>query len=372
MVSVVIVCAGKGTRMNVNTNKILLPLDGKPIFMHSVDKFKKYTSDIVVVSNKEDYEEIKKYHENVVLGGKTRQESVRNGVKATNFRRVLIHDGARPFVSDEDILKMINLDEDIKSAFLGSKLVDSIKSINGYENLNRDEYVLAYTPQLVDKTLYLEAYSLALLENQEFSDDVTLIQKVKWIEPVLVEGNRNNKKITTNEDYLEAVNNFKQFRIGYSWDTHKLVEGRKLILGGVEIPHHKGLLGHSDADALLHAIAESLLGALSLGDLGSHFPDNDPKYKGIDSKILLKHVYNLILEKGYTIVNIDTMVYAEEPKMKPYIPLMREEIAKILNKDKSSIRTIVKNSNVGDYFAAKELLRKYEVWKKCTLLQNFS
>ena len=107
--------------------------------------------------------------------------------------------------------------------------------------------------------------------------------------------------------------------------------GRKLILGGIEIPFEKGLLGHSDADALLHAIAESLLGALSLGDLGTHFPDTDPKYSGIDSKILLKKCYELVLEKGYVISNIDTMIYAEAPKMKPYINLMRESIANILN-----------------------------------------
>ena len=331
MISVVIVCAGKGTRMNVNKNKVLLPLEAKPIFMHSVDKFKKYTNDIVVVSNEEDYDEIRKYHFNVVLGGKSRQDSVYNGVIATKHSRVLIHDGARPFISEEDILKMINLESSVKSAFLGSKMIDSIKSINSYVNLKRDEYVLAYTPQLVDKEIYLDSYRLAKEENLECSDDVTLIQTIKGIDPIFVDGDRNNKKITTQNDYLDAVEKSQKLRIGYSWDTHKLIEGRKLILGGIEIPHHKGLLGHSDADALLHAIAESLLGALALGDLGSHFPDNDPKYKGIDSKILLRSVYDLILENGYSIVNIDAMVYAEEPKMKPYIPLMRKSISDVLN-----------------------------------------
>jgi 2-C-methyl-D-erythritol 2,4-cyclodiphosphate synthase len=113
--------------------------------------------------------------------------------------------------------------------------------------------------------------------------------------------------------------------------------GRKLYLGGILLEHDKGLLGHSDADALLHAIAESLLGALALGDLGSHFPDNDPMYKGIDSKILLKKCYELILDKGYKIINLDTMIYAEQPKMKPYINLMRESISQILDIDISQI-----------------------------------
>ena len=112
---------------------------------------------------------------------------------------------------------------------------------------------------------------------------------------------------------------------------------RKLILGGIEIPFEKGLLGHSDADALLHAISESLLGALSLGDLGTHFPDNDPKYKGIDSKLILKECYKKILDAGYVIGNIDAMIYAEAPKMKPYINLMRETISELLNIDITQI-----------------------------------
>ena len=121
-----------------------------------------------------------------------------------------------------------------------------------------------------------------------------------------------------------------KMRIGYSRDTHILVEGRELFLGGINIPFEKGLLGHSDADVLLHAIAEAILGALALGDLGSHFPDNDPKYKGIDSKILLKEVVKMMKEKGYKIGNVDTMLILELPKMKPHILAIRESIAGLL------------------------------------------
>lgn len=109
------------------------------------------------------------------------------------------------------------------------------------------------------------------------------------------------------------------FRIGQSVDIHQLVEGRKLILGGVEIPHEKGLLGHSDADVLLHAIAESILGALALGDLGKHFPDTDDAYKGMDSLWMLKQVYHLMGEKGYRIGNLDALIMIERPKMAPHI-----------------------------------------------------
>lgn len=120
------------------------------------------------------------------------------------------------------------------------------------------------------------------------------------------------------------------FRIGFGYDTHRLVEGRKLILGGVEIPHKTGLLGHSDADVLLHAICDALLGAANLRDIGFHFADTDAKFKGIDSKILLRESYRLVKEKGYILGNIDATVVAEKPKINPHIPQMQAIIAEIL------------------------------------------
>lgn len=119
-------------------------------------------------------------------------------------------------------------------------------------------------------------------------------------------------------------------RIGQSTDIHQLVKGRKLILGGVEIEHELGLLGHSDADALLHAIAESILGALALGDLGKHFPDTDIKYKDMDSLWMLKQVYKIMVEKGYVIGNLDAMIMIERPKMAPHIPEMRKNVTEAL------------------------------------------
>lgn len=122
-------------------------------------------------------------------------------------------------------------------------------------------------------------------------------------------------------------------RIGYGFDIHQLVEGRKLILGGVEIPFEKGLLGHSDADVLLHAITDALLGALALGDIGKHFPDTDEEYKDADSRVILKHCYNLIVTKGYELVNLDATIVAERPKLLPFINRMRETISEDLNVD---------------------------------------
>ena len=126
-------------------------------------------------------------------------------------------------------------------------------------------------------------------------------------------------------------------RVGLVYDVHKLVDGRKLFIGGVDIPHEKGLLGHSDADVLVHAVMDSILGALALGDIGKHFPDTDEKYKGADSIKLLEFVYNLIDEKGYAIGNIDCTIIAQSPKMAPHISNMRENMAKALNTSTDNI-----------------------------------
>ena len=122
-------------------------------------------------------------------------------------------------------------------------------------------------------------------------------------------------------------------RFGMGYDVHQLVENRKLIIGGVDIPYEKGLLGHSDADVLLHAISDALLGAAALGDIGKHFPDTDPRYKGADSLKLLEEVGNLLAEKGYVVGNVDATIVAQKPKMLPHIPQMRENIAKVLHVD---------------------------------------
>ena len=128
-----------------------------------------------------------------------------------------------------------------------------------------------------------------------------------------------------------------KYRIGYSRDTHIFVENRDLFLGGIKIPHEKGLLGHSDADVLLHAIGEAILGSLALGDLGTHFPDNDPKYKNIDSKILLKEIVKMMKEKGYKVNNVDTMLILEYPKMRHYILDIRRSIASLLDTDLENV-----------------------------------
>ena len=143
------------------------------------------------------------------------------------------------------------------------------------------------------------------------------------------------------------------YRIGLGYDIHTLREGRDLIIGGVKITHEKGLMGHSDADVLIHAIIDAMLGALALSDIGTLFPDTDNKYKDADSTILLKHVYEKILEKGYKIVNIDSNIIAQEPKMMPYIPKMRETLDKILNIGQENISIKAKTNEKMDAVGQK-------------------
>ena len=147
------------------------------------------------------------------------------------------------------------------------------------------------------------------------------------------------------------------YRIGLGYDIHKLTEGRDLIIGGVKITHEKGLLGHSDADVLIHAIIDAMLGALALADIGTLFPDTDPKYKNIDSTILLKHVYELIQTKGYTIENIDSNIIAQRPKMMPYIPKMKETLCQILNIEENRLSIKAKTNEKMDAVGQEQAIQ---------------
>lgn len=156
-------------------------------------------------------------------------------------------------------------------------------------------------------------------------------------------------------------------RIGFGYDVHALTEGRKLILGGVEIPHEKGLLGHSDADVLLHAIMDALLGAAALGDIGKHFPDTDSSFKGIDSLVLLSKTKDILTKNGFSVNNIDTTVAAQAPKISPYIAQMRENISRVLNIDISNVSVKATTTEHLGFEGRKEGISAYAA---VTLIQN--
>ena len=220
------------------------------------------------------------------------------------------------------------------------RVKDTIKQANeeGFieQTPDRSRLYLTQTPQVFEAGLYRRAVKQAQREGLDFTDDCQLVEHIGHAVK-LCEGDYRNIKITTPEDIAVAKamagqreqqeEKRMEIRTGHGYDVHRLTQGRKLILGGVEIPWEKGLLGHSDADVLVHAVMDALLGAAALGDIGRHFPDTDPRYAGADSICLLKQVVLLLKGKGYSISNIDCTIIAQRPKLKNYIPQMAKNIA---------------------------------------------
>ena len=273
----------------------------------------------------------------VVLGGATRADSVKAGLTVADGALVAIHDAARPFVSAELITKTLEAARRSGAAAPAVAVKDTIKvaAPDGTVHTTPDRNTLfaVQTPQCFSRSRYLEA--LRLVQGKQASavtDDCSLFELAGF--PVrLVEGDYANIKITTRED----LKGEDQMRIGHGYDVHRLVEGRKLILGGVEIPYEKGLLGHSDADVLLHAVSDALLGAAALGDIGQHFPDSDPRYEGADSLELLRQVVELLRQAGYTVGNLDATILCQAPKLASHIPAMRANIARALGVDSNAV-----------------------------------
>ncbi len=347
--SVIIVSGGKSTRME-GVDKQTTLIGGLPVIIRSIIPFDLMEEVLEIVlcvneSNKDKIEELVNSYPfvhkiTVVIGGETRQNSVLNGVRALENHPdfIAIHDGARPFVEKCDIERTLKNAEIYGGSALFVPVKDTVKEVeNGYINktLDRNKLYNAQTPQIFRACLYKKALRKATDNNQDFTDDCALFENIG--EKVFVTvGNYDNIKITTKSDLKlgkSIVGDEVKMRIGHGYDVHKLVENRKLILGGVEIPYEKGLLGHSDADVLVHSVMDGILGALSLGDIGKLFPDNDENYKDANSINLLMKVREVMSAKGYEISNLDCTVVAQNPKLAPFIISMRENIAKALLTD---------------------------------------
>lgn len=345
-VCAVVVAAGSSSRMGGSVPKQLMELCGKPVLFHTLSAFEKTpeVETVVVVCREEDMARIKEITENfskikaLVPGGKTRQASVAAGVKAAGeCGFVAIHDGARPLITPEEIRQVVADAKIWGASTLAAPVTDTIKTAGEQElveeTLDRSILRAVQTPQVFRKDEYVRAMEAAKAAGKDFTDDCQLMEFSG--KPVhLCPGKRSNLKLTTPEDFLfargilmEREERKNGMRIGHGYDVHRLTEGRKLILGGVEIPWDKGLFGHSDADVLAHAIADALLGAAALGDIGKLFPDNDPAYKGADSLKLLAEVCRRVREAGYEVENIDATILAQAPKLRPYIDRMRENLA---------------------------------------------
>ena len=355
MFDCIILCAGSGTRAKLGYNKVLYKVNDKPIYAYSVDLFKSISEvgKIVIVSSTNDYDyfvnEFKDDNRIVVtIGGKERSDSVLSGLKMCDSEVVLIHDGARPNIIKEEVLDVYNEALKNKVSVLAVKAKDTIKKVDddlyAVDTLNRNELMQMQTPQGVNREMMIAGLQ-KIKDKKAILDDAYVFEKVYGINAKVVLGRYENIKVTTESDldYVEFLMGVKDkdmsgyFRIGHSNDVHKLVKGRKLILGGVEIPYELGLLGHSDADCVLHTVCESILGALGLCDIGTLFPDTDNKYKDMDSKIFVSKAYELMDERGYKINNIDIIIYLEKPLLVDYKPLMKECIASLLHTDVDNV-----------------------------------
>ena len=341
----IILAGGSGSRMGADRNKVLLQLRGEPVITRSVRAFEGLVESAVVVARQEDIPAITEAVEacqlpvKIVSGGDTRQASVWNGLCALpeECTRVLIHDGARCLVDEGTIRRCMTSVDACGTGVAAIPAIDTIKQVDANNIVvatpDRSALQAVQTPQGFCVDLIRRAHLFAQQENFLGTDDASLVEHLG--KPVaLTLGDRKNIKLTTPEDMLMAEaflpNDFPALRIGQGYDVHRLVEGRDLILCGVNVPHTLGLLGHSDADVALHALMDAMLGAMALGDIGKHFPDTDERYRGISSMKLLAHVVELLHQHHARISNCDVTIVAQKPKLLPYIPQMRENVAAML------------------------------------------
>ena len=333
-VSLIIAAAGKGSRVGLDKNKLLIPVDGVTCLEKTMTAFinSELIDEYIVTASPTDYPEIKNLvgeKATVVVGGDTRTQSVKNALDKVTGDIVLIHDGARPFTCARIIYDCIESVKNFGSAITAYPSANTVLRANGdliTEYLGKSDLWAVQTPQAFFTKDIIKAYELA--GDKVFNDDGE-VYKEFIATPHVVKGSAENVKITFPEDML--LLSTSKYRTGVGFDCHKLVENRKLILGGVEIPHEKGLLGHSDADVLTHAIMDAMLSALALRDIGYHFPDKDPQYKNADSMKLLEKVIKLISEKGYTVDSISASIMAEKPKLLNHIPNITKSLATALN-----------------------------------------
>lgn len=353
--AVIIPAAGFGTRMRTAEPKQYLLLCGKPIIIHTVEAFIKnrYIIDIIVVVPRDRVEDTKRLfilHNIstksviVIAGGRRRQDSVFLGLTALPPENdiVLVHDGARPLISQEVINRCYEGAVRYGAVIAAVPVKDTLKKVGVGEKVsitvNRENLYQAQTPQAAQTKLLLQAYDAN--GDIDVTDESSLLEKAN-IPVTIVEGAETNIKVTRPEDLSLAdkiiAKEVSTMRIGHGYDAHRFAENRKLVLGGITIPHSHGLAGHSDADVLTHALCDAILGALGAGDIGRHFPDSDAAFKDIYSIKLLKEVIATAHKKGYTLGNADITIVCQAPKLAPHIDEMKNVLSKSCDSAPESI-----------------------------------
>ena len=342
----VLLAAGYGKRLKTTTPKPFYKVNNKTILEHSLNVFKNFyeIKKTVIVYNKRHKKHINKLNlKNTlkIIGGKTRQESTFKAlkrIKKMNCKKVLIHDAARPNTSKKLINEIMNKLKKNDAVVPTIKVNDATKRAEKniiFKNIQRKSLRFSQTPQgFTFKKIY-EKHKKNI--NAVFDDDSALFTE-NGEKVIAINGSKTNLKITDKED-LKIFTSIRKGKTyyGIGFDIHRLIKGRKLYLGGVRIPFTLGLEGHSDADPVLHAIIDSLLGACKLGDIGILFSNKNNKYKNIKSSILLKKVIELIRSKNFSINNIDVNIIAQQPKIKKYSKKMIQTISKICQIDSEQI-----------------------------------
>ena len=346
-VGCVVLAAGRSARLG-GADKLLAPLDGRPVLAHSLAAIAACAelTDVVVVTSASNRAAVARVARAcgggkvraLVTGGAERQDSVAAGLAALpNVEIVAIHDGARPLVVAEDFAAGVRAAQSAGAAVAGAPMVDTVKRVDANERVvetpTRSELRAIATPQVFRRELLARAHAAACAAGVSATDDGALVERLG--EPVVVFPTRlRNLKITTADDLLIAESLLgvaaETLRTGIGIDSHRFAAGRRLVLGGVEIPACDGLDGHSDADALTHAIIDALLGAAGLGDIGQHFAPQDPEWAGADSVGLLGRVLAMMSEVGARPHGVDATVIAERPRLRPHIDAMRERLAEAL------------------------------------------
>lgn len=350
----IVAAGGRGRRLDSTRPKQLRDIGGRPLLERTVTALLAHPAvDALVVAlppeiaaDPPPYLRVAAKPLRLVSGGARRQDSVANAFAAVDDAAdvVLIHDAARPFASDDLITRCILAAAESGAAVAAVASRDTVKHASPdrfvHETLPRDRIYLAQTPQAFQRRVLRDALALAE-QGQEVTDEATLAERAGF--PVrIVEGEHSNIKITVPDDVPVAEALARQQsrsvarddrsngRVGIGYDLHRLVEGRPLILAGLSIPFEKGLLGHSDADVVCHAVTDAVLGAAALGDIGRHFPDTDPQYAGASSVDLLARAVSLVRDAGFGIANVDVVVIAQRPKLAPHVEAMRQRLATVL------------------------------------------
>ena len=386
-VSAILAAAGRGTRMGAATPKQMLPLGDRTILQRSFDIVDRHDGiDEVVIALPPDlasapppYLISSRKPVRIVDGGARRQDSVAKAFAHVSQSAgiVVIHDAARPFASAELFTRVIEAAAKGGAAIAAVQAQDTVKEATAAPGVRivartivRESIYLAQTPQAFRRDVLADAIEMGRSTVGLATDEASLAEQAGH-SVRLVDGESTNIKITTELDLgvSHALLGMRDVgsgirgvpRIGTGYDLHRLEAGRRLIIGGVEIAHETGLAGHSDADVLCHAVTDAILGAAAAGDIGQHFPDTDPKWKGANSIELLKGAVEIVRAAGYAVANVDAVVIAERPKLAPHIPAMRAKLAHAMGIDLSAVGVKGKTNEKVDALGRNEAIAVHAV-----------